>query len=262
MPAPIGPDENQPTQDPGSPEHQAFVYDDSNPIESQSYETEYVPEREFVLMPLFRRIGDLLGIRRREQSQPPYEAEPLSSEVKPDFPAFAGEPPAANAIEEHASSLVPDPVTMQAIQTPAAADTQDGLTAQSQAEPEEEDVVQIEHEAAEAASLSAQEWVQAQEFPAHADEPEAQVVAQFGAAEPTEVDAISENRFEDTAVEQMPVEPPAEAVEANMAPPHRNVVANRREAETSELIASLREATAKIANAISDAAQWLHSKEE
>ena len=38
-----------------------------------------VPEREFVLMPLFRRIGELLGIRREEETEYLYEPEPESS---------------------------------------------------------------------------------------------------------------------------------------------------------------------------------------
>src|SRR5947209_9922321 len=40
------------------------------------YYADYVPEREFVLMPLFRRIGQLFGIGRHEESEYVYEPAP------------------------------------------------------------------------------------------------------------------------------------------------------------------------------------------
>src|SRR5215468_7607613 len=73
MTASINPDDHSYTPKNADPrEPQGFVYDDPNapPTEPESY----VPEREFVLAPLFRRIGELLGIGRREEREYTYEA--------------------------------------------------------------------------------------------------------------------------------------------------------------------------------------------
>ena len=48
----------------------------SNPTDRESgYDQNYEPEREFVLMPLFRRIGEMLGLRRNQEPEYIYESE-------------------------------------------------------------------------------------------------------------------------------------------------------------------------------------------
>jgi hypothetical protein len=58
------------------------VYD-STPEDSQWEDPAYEPEREFVLMPLFRRIGEKLGIRRRA-AQPEYRYETATRQQATD----------------------------------------------------------------------------------------------------------------------------------------------------------------------------------
>src|SRR5690349_10215536 len=91
MTASINPDDYSypPKEAADAREPQGFVYDNPNPLPVEP-ESTYVPEREFVLMPLFRRIGEMLGIRRREEPEYIYEAAP-------EPPAFPGNPGYQNA---------------------------------------------------------------------------------------------------------------------------------------------------------------------
>ena len=109
MSASIGPDENsQAPQDLEASEQQGFTSSDQG---APDYDPEYVAEREFVLMPLFRRIGQLLGLRRHDEPQHIYQSEPGSpvqasiAEPQPDTPA-----PMYAPIEQDAA-----PIAMEAV---------------------------------------------------------------------------------------------------------------------------------------------------
>jgi len=269
MTAPIDPDQNPHTmQNPGSTERQPFVYDDPTSDPNQQREFEYVPEREFVLMPLFRRIGQLLGIRREEDTEYVYEPEtrtpPVASTVGAkaelldsrdphltdtnEVPSFAAESFShadwesshefdfveqqdSRAFVEQAPSSIED---IHAV----GEDGRAGAAIETQSEPE--DLLGI--------TPGIGEPVAAQLDP--------EVALHARAAEPTEPEVFS---LAQARIESEPIEPaPAKVAEL----PQLEVARAQQQSETSDLVASLREATAKISAAITQAAEWLHSKEE
>src|SRR5207302_6557878 len=109
MTASSNPDENAYiAKDAASNEPAGFVYDNPSAPAPET-ESAYIPEREFVLMPLFRRMGELLGIRRRKEPEYIYEA---ASEVPPsDARTAYGE--ASISPEELGRSQAGDPAPVQ-----------------------------------------------------------------------------------------------------------------------------------------------------
>ena len=266
MTAPIDPEQNpHSAQNPRSLEDQTFIYDDPNTEQNRQYDAEYVPEREFVLMPLFRRIGELLGIRRDEPTEYIYEPEPethpLSTTVavKADL-LDSRESPAADSYEipsyaELASEAsqapwesshefeAPSPVASPVQDIPSVGDdTRVNATMQAESEPEDKPGITPE--------IAGPVAVQGQAK----SEPE--VVFETQADEPVELEVFTPAAMH---LEADPVaSTPAQSAEGQQL----ELAIPRQQAEASDLVASLREATLRISTAISQAAERLYSKEE
>jgi len=242
MTASNSPDENPyPPKEAGSHEPTGFVYDD--PSAPPEAEPTYVPEREFVLMPLFRRIGELLGIRRHEEPEYIYEstAEGLHVQVDPAR-QIAGFGRQEAAVVHEEPTLVPEPVQNLAShwEPPTAGST-----------PEPEVVPNlVEHIA----------------FQAQAPAPETR-------PEPFEAEEIEagsahfepSHQYEATAEAHPPETSPqvleAGAPTAQQRQPKRQKAAPQGPDEIDEAIAILREAGSKVSTAISQAMEWLSAKE-
>ena len=279
MTAPIDPDQNPHTrQNTDSVERPAFVYDDPSAQQNLQYEPEYVPEREFVLMPLFRRIGELLGIRRNEESEYIYEPEPETPPVTTTVAAKAElldsqEFPAADMHEIPSVAAGPAAPSSQApwevLQQLDAVDQHDAQTFVEQAHSPAAQRVEDLHVVAEDAHANAALWAErgpedvlgltheaeSVAVPQQA-QPEPEVTFQSKAADPAQSEVF-------TPVESWPeAEPIAKVSRQTAEPPEFVPTHAQQQNETTDLIASLREATARISAAIIQAAEWLHSKEE
>lgn len=125
--ASTNPDENSYTpKKPDLPEPLGFTYDDPHaPPESES---SYVPEREFVLMPLFRRLGEMLGIRRRLEFEHIYEPTAEAPRVEASRVVVADTEPAQEPVNYWAAPQaaqplpsvapeVPEPIALQATES-------------------------------------------------------------------------------------------------------------------------------------------------
>jgi len=202
----------------------------------QQYLADYVPEREFVLMPLFRRIGQLFGIGRNEESEYVYEPAPeaqapIQSRVaEPERHASVQEP---QSVQEYGTVAEPAP----AIAGPEAA-SDDLLGIES---PERDQVFAAERNP-QPESLDVHNIQYEPGLQSHIDEP-----------------------VEQTHVEQAftPVEETQpETVPYSERPQLELVHSQPATEQSTDLTAPLREAAAKISAAISQAAEWLHRKEE
>jgi hypothetical protein len=190
---------------------------------------QYVPEREFVLMPLFRRIGQLFGIGGHEQPKYVYDSAP---EPQATIQSRVAEP------EPEAS--VQDGFDAHSVSAGAAPETAS------------EDLLGIE----------SQETIQP-----FADDrnltPESLVVHY----EPVgEAQSHINEGLEQAAAEQafnLPVEETRPETLPYPERPQLELVHSQSSAQQStDLTAPLREAALKISAAISQAAEWLHRKEE
>ncbi len=253
-----GPDEHFQTEQPETSQQY-------NPAESGSeYDENYEPEREFVLMPLFRRIADMLGLRHREEPEYIYEPEPNT----PPYDA------ALHALEPNQQVVLPEtaiqysepqlPAENQQLVEPAS-ELAEELPPVSQ-EPAEEDVLHLE--SAEALPTPepvlhrpSTEWRDLSAEPIQTDSQEEFV------AEPS---VHNEERQEQlvAARSEIPVAQPAHSSPEEWPAPVE-VPANSPEAprkrnpeEIRQLVAPLREAATKITAIVAQAADWLRAKEE
>ena len=274
MTASSNPDENAYTaKDAASNDPAGFVYDDPSAPAPET-ESTYIPEREFVLMPLFRRMGELLGIRRRKEPEYIYEAV---SEVPPSDPRTAhGE--ASIAPEELRRSQAEDPAPVQDLpnrwtEPPTADAFADEVAAPA--------ALRFEPNAGEpevvAPALDTAGQMAATD---HFEQIPPPVVPSFSAAEgELEIPAYEPPKEEEVEAgfeQTLQQEPEAEAQVLHTAPtvdestvssptpsvqPQRKKVAPRRKDEIDEAIAILREAASKVSLAISEAVEWLSAKE-
>jgi hypothetical protein len=194
--------------------------------------SQYVPEREFVLMPLFRRIGKLFGLRRGEEPQ--YIAETgFSHEVAPEQFESQGLPSEERL---HTAAEVPEPI------------------AQSSSADDSENLLEIERTTPETVFEPVSHF-------------EPQPESYFDSAaqnesieEPSQVHSVPEEErfFTDVAPEiEQPIAGSAEVISA---PAAQNSASAQQ--ELRELILPLREAAAKISAAVAQAADWMRLKEE
>ena len=251
-----GPDEYSHTEEhPEKPEQQSsaesgFVYDSN-----------YQPEREFVLMPLFRRIGEMIGLHRSQEAEYAYEPE-QSTPTQSALPA----------IEPRQEVVLPETaIQYSEPQLPAEAQvlSESALLDQPHEQPEltrdqnDEDVLQHESYTPQQATHDAvdqsfEEFHPEQAEPIAIDaQPEFSPAASETADEPL-VAARSEAPEMEPArslVEEWPV--PPQVASASQAPARR-----RSPDEVRQLVAPLREAAVKITAIVAQAAEWLRTKEE
>ena len=272
MTASINPDDHSYTPKNADPrEPQGFVYDDPNapPTEPESY----VPEREFVLAPLFRRIGELLGIGRREEREYTYEAsrEATSREAnarheeeKVGLYGAAHPELAPDAQADHVHEPVQEWAQLEPTGLPEAIPVIP--------EPESFQTAAI-HETAETSPRQGPEHSEI--VPTHFEQPNAPASLQSSQEEPLQASAKSFEEVEAPALhrEELEHEPAAEvqatervpelvaARPPNQAQPQRRRPAPRQKDEIDEAIAVLREAGSKVSIAVSQAVEWLSAKE-
>lgn len=248
---------------PSSPNHHP---DDANTPE---YDPNYVPEREFVLMPLFRRIGEALGIRRRSEPEEHYAPGAVTPHVhaaaEPEHLSAAPEQFAEeHAVADRSTAMRADAEVPaepefdvlgidQEAMVELAASEQPEPVVRSVQEPEPEPVMTAPEVQVEPEALAMhQEQIEsvATVFARDAEEP-------FAAS----TMAAAEDRAEPSAVPK--IQPPV----ARVARPQP---ASARSALTQDDIRQLagqigeaaRDAATKISAAISQAAEWLQSKED
>jgi hypothetical protein len=249
----LGPDEHSSTQ-------YSEASEQHNAAESGSeYDLKYEPEREFVLMPLFRRIGEMLGIRRSPEPEYVYQPEqdaqqPVLRTVEPQQEVVLPE----TAIQYSEPQL---PAETQVLTESALPDQpyQENVT-HDQAE---EDVLQLEPRTQQHASdnvvhESSEEFPQQYSEPIEIEtQPEFTAPSQETADEPL-IAARSEAPEMEPArsvVEEWPV--PVQPASPSTATAHK-----RSPEEVRQLVAPLREAAVKITAIVAQAAEWLRAKEE
>jgi len=247
MTAPSGPDEHPQTlNSSGSSERKSFVYDSPN----TEIDPGYMPEREFVLMPLFRRIGQLLGIRRQDDQQY-YEPELPSSHLASS--TAAPESPAdVHTVRSEQADPVVDRADAQPLREFTNVTQSPGTTAFEHTQPaSEQQIAAFSEPITSAPSVMLSEPLTSPEL------------SPFGEpANPsdtyTSYSVQSDPDREHLSAER---EPPSSSVAVNEKP-EPEVIRARTAEEIRELVAPLREAAAKISAAVSQAAEWLHTKEE
>jgi hypothetical protein len=270
---------------------QDFVYDDPNgAIEQTEYEHDpnYVPEREFVLMPLFRRIGEIFGTRRRgaeqeyiyrrepdaEPVQRVAEPEPISSApyqaaAEHEFvaPAESFVPAASEDVLGIESETMPEPLMADPFSAEREEIEPEPLIVQQAAEPQPETALaeQLESEPVVAHEPYFEQGPVVAHEPYFEPEPPAQ--QQFAAPEP-EPEIVTQAAEEPIAISPVaPAQPEVRSLAARVAHPQptpaRPVLTQE---DIKELVAPIREAAreaaARISTAVTQAAEWLQNKEE
>jgi len=250
MSASTGPDEHPYTaQHSQNPQDQSLSAKEESPF---AYDPDYVPEREFVLMPLFRRIGDMLGLRRRDPEPQLIEAEPLEKQEQ----VYS-----AGAEIPHAQPQEPGPAEWEALPAmPSLA---------AQAEPElhhdafGQDLLDSESDLLESAiasrEIDPETELHAERVHSEAAEQQIQPLSvgeEQPAAElsaPLSGQAAEESRNVQSAAVTDQIQD-ASRVETGLRPPTAE--------EIQQLVAPLRDAAAKISATVAQAAEWLRSAEE
>ncbi|PYY17176.1 MAG: hypothetical protein DMG61_03000 [Acidobacteria bacterium] len=282
MTASTNPDDNSYTRkDPAEPS--GFVYDDPNaPPQTEST---YVPEREFVLMPLFRRIGELLGIRRESEPEHVYEAasgaphtesglaheelsfvpeETSASRRESSLAGISTAEPAREPADQWSKPETVDP--LPGVIPPAAQPVFLESAGSQPKAPTFEPLPEIEassshHEplAPEIVSPPSALAEPETEPAAHEWQDEAEVIEAPGAyfEESPQDHPATESHVPET---ELPAATVFHAMPAPAAKPQPRPPA-RRPDELDEAIAMLREAGSKISAAISEAVEWLSTKE-
>lgn len=218
---------------------QAFTYGDQSSI--SEVDADYVPEREFVLMPLFRRIGDMLGIRRAEQ--PEYIYVPEQVTPQPEL-AVARQPEgiltATRADTAEASLIAPLP--------PA----EDVLGLESEIEPEPA-IVEARPESELQSVPEEPEWEPQPQTLELAPEPVLQAEQHEQELEP---------KSEPLIVEAPPHMEPVLAQSQVEIPQAVTAVPVLTQKDANELVAQIRESAVRISAALAQAAEWFYTKEQ
>ena len=240
MAARITSDVSSPTSQASDTDQPVFMYDDPNAVQP---EAEYVPEREFVLMPLFRHIGQMLGIYRPKESEYIYTPEPVTSEPK-RFAQIQPEQPTTSSVQSlHTDEAGETPIT-------ARTATEDilGIDQQITSEPE-----------------IAESWAPEPEIvTAHTQEhPEPPSAVEQPLQEPVLLLAeVDQSKFEPAIMEEAISRQPASiAASAEVSQPVTPPPALTQQ-DANDLAAQIREAASRISTAVAQAAEWLHAKEE
>src|SRR5262249_26978974 len=220
-------------------------------------ESDYVPEREFVLMPLFRRIGELLGIRRGEEPEYIHEASQEATRLEANtsheeqnagLDGAAHPAPARGSHAEHVHEPVQEWAQLEPTGLPEAIpvipEPQPSQTAAMHETPETSSIQEPEH---------------SEILPTHLEQPSfAPASLQAYQEEPS---PASPKSFDEVEVPAAVPEVIA-ARSTNEAQQQRRRPAPRRKDEIDEAIAVLRKAGSKVSTAISQIVGWLSSKEQ
>ena len=209
----------------------------AEPSNSES-EFECVPEREFVLMPLFRRIGEMFGIRRCEQPEyiyVPETAAPRSEVVAEPEPELANPPvPVVVHMSEASARLASTP---------------------------EDDILELEGEPVSETILDQPSVSEHELQPTIQQHVEAKAEPELLAPEPVLLQAADAQETEAEAVESLEIsEPISTSAQVQLPPPVAVRPLTQRDA--NDLVAQIREAAIRISAVVAQAAVWLHSKEE
>jgi len=247
-----GPDQHSSNEDLETPAQQ------NAPESGSEYDLSYEPEREFVLMPLFRRIGEMLGLRRNHEAEYVYEpeqkaqphllrtTEPQEQVVLPETAIQYSEPqlpaessrvadPAPVLGQQHHGELSEDQREEVHLDSAAPKDAVDNIVYQSPQESEEANSEPIPIEA------------QPEFSPAWDEAADERVVA--ARSEAPEMEPAP------SVLEPWPVSP--EGASNSLTPARK-----RSPEEVRQLVAPLREAAVKITAIVTQAAEWLRAKEE
>lgn len=197
---------------------------------------EYVPEREFVLMPLFRRIGQMLGIRKQEEAEYLY------------VPETAAPPQVRAEMRAEALPAVEVKPEIRAVEPFEPAASEDVLGLEQEIEPE---------------PVAADQSWSSEPQPTYFEAP-----AEL-AHEPVHVEAPLVPVLVDPKPKQFEAEPqitrlePVVAIPAVIAEPLPSATqpGALSHQEAADLAAQVREAASKISAAVAQAAEWLHNKE-
>jgi len=279
MTASTNPDDNSYTpKDADSRQPMGFVYDDSSAPPTEP-EPNYVPEREFVLMPLFRRIGELLGIRR--QPEPEYIAEtapePQRAEASLVHEGANFGRDTSHAHEEPGFAFAPE---AEPVRESAHEWAEPQPNALPDTEPTASEHIALQGPIDSSPQLPLQESEETEVSPIHFEPPsleptplhvaEAELVE--APPKPHEEFEVPTRDFEQPhhgpfAEAQAPSQPAEPEVVATRStkqaqPQAQRTAPPRRKDEIDEAIAVLREAGSKVSAAISQAVEWLSAKEE
>lgn len=217
---------------------QNLSYGDSS---NSELESGYIPEREFVLMPLFRRIGQMFGLRRNEEPEYVYTPEGVAPP-----PSSVTEGGLASAPVQISEILEEAPVPLRSVT---------------------EDILGIEPETARQATVVEQSSV-TQPEPAimthERFEPVTEESAEHSIEEPalSQSAGLQQDEFKPEAIEEpeaissLPM-----AAHSDIVPPAIAVAPMTRQ-DVQDLAAQIREATARISAVVTQAAAWLQTKEE
>jgi hypothetical protein len=253
----IGPDEHSSTQySEASEQHNTAA-------SGSEYDPNYEPEREFVLMPLFRRIGEMLGFRRSPEAEYVYQPEqnapaqqPVPQTAEPQQEVVLPE----TAIQYSEPQLPAETQVLTESALPGQPYQQDVTHDQN-----EEDVLQLEpHTPHHASDNGVHESFE--EFPQWHSEPvEIEAQPEFTApsnqtADEPLVAARSEAPEMEPALTRSVVE--EWPVPVQPASPSPATAPKRSPEEVRQLVAPLREAAVKITAIVAQAAEWLRAKEE
>lgn len=262
MTARITPEDN--SQDPNQTHQQSLQYEEAQPTDFDKY---YVPEREFVLMPLFRRIGRMLGIKQAEEPEYVYAPETTRDEA-----IFARERTDA-AVEAPAEEINFAPHSVEEMPHAESLETVAESYSDEELIPRQaDDILGLESEAVS-------HFTVAEEIPAHVVPVQAEAVSEE-VVEPVQQQTYIEAPFEEVAIQAHPQQEigtePIEQVETPKHEPETLVAAaaayempqpisapaGLSHDEVSELANQIREAATRISAAVAQAAEWLHAKEE
>jgi hypothetical protein len=218
---------------------QDLSYSDSS---NSELESGYIPEREFVLMPLFRRLGQMFGLRRNEEPEYVYTPESVAP------------PPRAVTeaqVEPISASMQTSEIVEEAPLAPSAVT---------------DDILGIEPKTEEAVAVAQPTFTQSEAvIPTPARfEPAVEQVAEQSIQEPAWVESarLDEDEFKPQPVEKLEPVSPASVVAYTETPEPTVPVAPMTRQDAQDLAAQIRDATAKISAAVTQAAAWLHTKEE
>lgn len=273
MKAHIAPNANSSSQSFDNADQQGLIEDGRGAVE---YDSDYVPEREFVLMPLFRRIGEMLGLRKHQEQEYIYvpEAEGTSRATIAEGQAELAHIPALQSVSARETQRIEVAPIASRIET-------DHDASVLETSPSAEDILEIEPLSAPEPEPASHVWASQEQFsdPAPAQfqplaetktiEPLPELVLRQAdlaeletqpaavQAEPAIVEAEHGIVKEAAAVEEAP--PIAAQVETPQPAAATSPIIQE---EANDLVAQIREAAARISTVVSQAAEWLHSKEE
>ena len=232
-------DDDSQTHQTSTGSEQGFTYGEQSSVSDA--DADYVPEREFVLMPLFRRIGDMLGIRRAEQPEYIY----VPDQVAPQRELVVANRPEAVPMAASASIAEASPIT-------SLAPAEDVLGLESEIAPEP----------AVVETYAESELQSVPEEPEWKPEPQTVELAPEPVLQAEEREEELQSKLEPQIVEERPPLAPVLAQSQVEIPQAVTAVPVLTQKDANELVAQIRESAVRISAAIAQAAEWFYAKEQ